>query len=102
VEQIRCPICGLTILEECGHLVADIDITFGEIHGGALVRHLDDIEEPPSISELYPLLIKAGGTPVYNVVEGGPGLTSENWWVFSDDPEKVVRISLALATGSPT
>jgi hypothetical protein len=94
VKQTKCPICGLAILEECGHLVADIDITFGEIHGGVLVSHLDDLAEAPSISELYPLLIKAGGTPVYKVVQGGPGLTSENCWVFSDDPEKVVCLSL--------
>ncbi len=87
---------------DCDHLVADIDITFGEIHGGVLVDYLTDLEEPPQISELYHLLINSGGKAIYREVQGPPGFTSENCVVFADDPDNLVRQCLALTKGLRT
>jgi hypothetical protein len=80
----------------CDHLVADIDITFDELFGGVLEGYLTDLEEPPQVSELYPLLINSGGKAIYREVQGSPGFTSENCVVFADDPDDLVRKCLAL------
>ncbi len=96
MEEIECPICGARLEAQCDHLVADIDITFTEIHAGLLLQHLGSLVSPQSISDLLPQLIAAGGSPVFATVEGGPGNSSENCCVFSSDPHDLVRRVLAL------
>jgi hypothetical protein len=47
-EAPKCPICNATEFGECGHLIADIDITFCEMHSGTLeskAREFQDIME---------------------------------------------------------
>lgn len=33
-QEPRCPVCGASEWWDCGHLVADFDLTFGECHSG--------------------------------------------------------------------
>lgn len=96
LNDIKCPICSLPIEDDCEHLVADLDMTFSEVHGGILVDFLIDLEEPPDISELYPLLVKSGGKAICWEVQGPPGFTSENCVVFATDPEALVHRCLVL------
>ena len=37
IEGAICPICGAVEFWECGHLIADIDITFCEVNSGELL-----------------------------------------------------------------
>lgn len=52
-EAPRCIICGAEEFWECGHLVADFDITFNECGGGALYESFDDF-----VSQVEALVIK--------------------------------------------
>ncbi|MFM9816921.1 UNVERIFIED_CONTAM: hypothetical protein K0B97_03125 [Spiribacter pallidus] len=47
-EDPKCPICNASEFWECGHLIADIDVTFCEMHSGILksrARAFQDIME---------------------------------------------------------
>jgi len=102
MAEIACPICGRPVEVDCGHLVADFDITFEEIHGGILLEYLDRIVEIRPISELCELLVADGGVAVYDEVESGQGFTSQDCRVFSDDPASLIRRSFALVRGLQT
>ncbi len=52
-EAPRCPICNAEAFWECGHLVADFDITFNECSGGALHDIFDEF-----VSLLEELVVK--------------------------------------------
>jgi hypothetical protein len=54
-EEPKCPVCGASKFWECGHLLADFDITFCEVYTGSVMHHIDAIEELASSRLKYEL-----------------------------------------------
>jgi hypothetical protein len=61
-EEPRCPICNSA--EGCDHLVAIIDKTFGECHGGVLYDRHGELFS--LIEDVFEKLFRAGGEPDFS------------------------------------
>jgi hypothetical protein len=61
-EEVRCPICQST--DDCGHVVAIIDKTFGENHGGSLFDHERDFFGP--IEDAFEKIYRSGTKPTFS------------------------------------
>jgi len=88
-EAPCCLVCNS--VEACNHLVAVIDLTFGECHGGALYDHYQDIFA--LIEDVFEKLSAAGKEPSFSDPELG-GL-----WEASEFEEDIDKIWVHLALG---
>jgi hypothetical protein len=91
-----CPYCG-KLGQQCDdHLLINIDVTFGEVWGPAsgLFRefvHRDEDGETLSRTLAFLSACEVVAVCVDQYSEGGPGMSSHDYWCWSEDPATALK-----------
>jgi hypothetical protein len=95
-DPCACPYCG-KLGQQCDdHLLINIDVTFGEVWGPASDRfhefvHRDDDGEILSRTLAFVSACEVVAVCRDHYAEGGPGMSSHDYWCWSRDPAKALE-----------